>query len=647
MNENVKVITWQRAVDIFSGADKRQAAADKALNQFREKRKQEAGFLQFFRDQQLTSGWIEAGKELPPQERFMVPEESRMLQSAERTANYLSGTDGVSETASRIVKGDTTIKFPDYIKDFSNNYVAGSAEAQSHLDAMSQQSLAEARSYAGVLKTAKWLLYESRKHSGLRRVAGIAAVGLLMAGGLLMVCGGPQWNPGGPEGAPHPVPIDTDNNGDQSPADQPTNTPTSTLVPTPTLASTRSSFPPLGGISGCTPISGIESLMPRNLDNVFIPIDWRDAWNSILNFDTNHNGAVNSAQPDELSPAVKAMACWGAQMANAVGRGIIRDGHITIFDKMTELLGWETRTTSLKSFDTAWIDWRDHPRLALEIQTHKEVAVVTTGANLSETLVRLSEQLASAGRNIVGPNGQVLSADQIFNGITKFMSVPALEGKWSPGINPLSVDEVRQMCLTYRPFGNASDRLSQPESSERAQWDDDILLGKEVRGFDNLHLSNQGAMGIVTRLVPESELKQVLSVLETNHHQATWAEVANGSGGKLFAVTMIFDLSERMHKPLTGTEADQENGSGGQLIPCGVKAEIVPPSKTPTATFVPTLAPTPPDRKTPVSPPEPPRTPQPPSNPEKGPDPYVNQPDRENKGTGGTSGKEDTKTNEP
>ena len=84
-------------------------------------------------------------------------------------------------------------------------------------------------------------------------------------------------------------------------------------------------------------------------------------------------------------------------MANAVGRGIIRDGHITIFDKMTELLGWETRTTSLKSFDTAWIDWRDHPRLALEIQTHKEVAVVTTGANLSETLVRLSEQLASAG----------------------------------------------------------------------------------------------------------------------------------------------------------------------------------------------------------------------------------------------------------
>ena len=81
------------------------------------------------------------------------------------------------------------------------------------------------------------------------------------------------------------------------------------------------------------------------------------------------------------------------------------------------------------------------------------------------------------------------------------MSVPALEGKWSPGINPLSVDEVRQMCLTYRPFGNASDRLSQSESSERAQWDDDILLGKEVRGFDNLHLSNQGAMGIVTRLV--------------------------------------------------------------------------------------------------------------------------------------------------
>lgn len=585
MNENAKVLTWQRVTDIFSGADKRQAAAaDRELNQFQEKRKQEAGFLQFFRDQKLTSGWVETGRELSPQERFMVPEESQMLQSAERAADYLSKTDGISQTASRIVKGDTTIKFTDEAKEFSETYLAKVAEFQPQLDAMSQQTLAEARSYAGVLKTAKWLLHESRKHKGLTRVAGIAAVGLLLVGGCFMVwraTGGPQWNPGGPEG---PVPVDPENNDSQHPTDQPANTPAPTLTPTSTLASTHISVPPLGGISGCTPVSGIESLMPRNLANTLIAIDWRDAFNSLANFDANHNGAVNLAQPDELSPAEKTMACWGAQMAKAAEGGIIRDGHITIFDKMVELLGFETKATSLKSFDTVWIDWRDHPRLALEIQTHKEVAVVTTGSNLSETLVRLSEQLASAGRNIVGPNGQVLSADQIFNGITKFMSVPALEGKWSPGVNPLSVDEIKQMCLTYRPFGSASDRLAQPESSERAQWDNGILLGKEVRGLDGLRLSNQGVMGVVTRLVPEGELKQVLSVLETNRHQATWAEVANGSGGKLFAVTMIFDLSERMHKPLTGTEADQEKGSGGQLIPCGVKAEVVPPSKTPTAT---------------------------------------------------------------
>jgi hypothetical protein len=398
-----------------------------------------------------------------------------------------------------------------------------------------------------------------------------------------------------------------------------------TLTPTSTLASTRTSVPPLGGTSGCAPISGIESLMPHDLGtNALIPIDWRDAFNSIRNFDTDHNGVVSLSPSDELSPAVKTMACWGAQMANAAERGVIRDGHITSFDKMIELLGFETKAASLKNFDTAWIDWRDHPRLALEIQSHKEVAVVTTGANLSETLVRLSEQLASAGRSLVGPNGQVLAVDQIFNGITKFMSVPALEGKWSPGINPLSVDEVRQMCLTYRPFGSASDRLNQPESSVHAQWDQGVLLGKEVRGFDNLRLSNQGAMGVVTRLVPESELKQVLSVLEVNRHQATWAEVANGPAGKLFAVTMIFDLSERAHQPLTGTVADQEKGSGGQLIQCGVKAEISP-SKTPTSTTTPDSkkSSTPPKNVTPTPPRGTPSTPSTPGTPEKTQPPFT------------------------
>lgn len=395
-----------------------------------------------------------------------------------------------------------------------------------------------------------------------------------------------------------------------TPTPENTATATSTLAPISTLAPT--------GIS--TPVITRQDFMARDSSSQPIEIDRRDAWNSLTNFDLNSNDQVN---PDELLEAPGSVSAWFDGIRTAYLAGTLVDQDVTTFEKIAEIHGIAAENFDL-NFN--WLTVDDSSKFSGELNTTGGAGILTTGDRLSETMVKLADELAGLGR-LKNPTGLVMTSDQIYRRMTSNLN---LEGKWRPGINPLDVDEIRQQCFTVRADAASGLREDQPEIFVRTQWDQELRPGVEIKlgqewvdGYGIKHFSNDGLMAVVVKVVPAGELPAIKAILEKEEHTATVTRIAED----WYAVTMQFDLSERIHSPADAINTDADRGSGGQLLLCGSGPGVTPEAtmtKTATLTLRPeeTAAATPPGTpgpgETPVmpgTPPPPPETPGPTSTP--------------------------------
>lgn len=373
-----------------------------------------------------------------------------------------------------------------------------------------------------------------------------------------------------------------------TPTPENTATATSTLAPASTLAPT--------GIP--TPVITRQDFMARDSSSQAVEIDRRDAWNSLPNFDFNADNQVN---PEELLEAPGSVSAWFDGIRAAYLADTLIDQDVTTFEKITEIHGIAAENFDL-NFN--WLTVDDSSKFSSELNTTGGAGILTTGDRLSETMVRLSDELAGLGR-LKNPTGLVMTPDQIYRRMTSNLK---LEGKWHPGINPLDVDEIRQQCFTVRADAASGLREDQPEILVRTQWDQELRPGVEIKlgqewvdGYGIKHFSNDGLMAVVVKVVPAGELPAIKAILEKEEHTATVTRIAEG----WYAVTMEFDLSERIHSPADAIDTDADRGSGGQLLLCGSGAG---PGVAPEATPSPSPSPQP----TPVRVPE---TPQPPEIP--------------------------------
>lgn len=363
---------------------------------------------------------------------------------------------------------------------------------------------------------------------------------------------------------------------------------TSTLAPTSTLTPT--------GIS--TPVITRQDFMARDSSSQAIEIDRRDAWNSLTNFDLNSNDQVN---PDELLEAPGSVSAWFDGIRTAYLADTLIDQDVTTFEKITEIHGIAAENFDL-NFN--WLTVDDSSKFSGELNTAGGAGILTTGDRLSETMVKLADELAGLGR-IKNPTGLVMTSDQIYRRMTSNLN---LEGKWRPGIDPLAVDEIRQQCFTVRADAASGLREDQPEIFVRTQWDQELRPGVEIKlgqewvdGYGIKHFSNDGLMAVVVKVVPAGELPAIKQILDQEKHTATVTRITEG----WYAVTIEFDLSERIHSPANAINTEADRGSGGQLLLCGSGAG---PGVGPEATATKTPSPQP----TPVRAPE---TPQPPQQP--------------------------------
>lgn len=351
---------------------------------------------------------------------------------------------------------------------------------------------------------------------------------------------------------------------------------TSTLAATNTLEPT---FTPLPAASA-TPLP-IDRFISRRGDGSLIGIDQRDAWGSLPNFDS------------ELAPAATQLNLWTDNLRLAYTTGVLGGQTVTTYEKLAETHGFIAKNFNL---DFNWHPLDEFSRFSGELNSNGSLGIAATADRLSETMVRLSEELAELGRQ-KNPDGQVMTPDQIFQGITANLN---LEAKWRPGIDPEKVDQIKLQCFTFRQE-EGSERPDQPEVIEKDVWDQDLRPGVEIElGQEWVdaqgvgHFSNDGLIAVVVTVVPAAQLDGIKEVLAQENHQAAFTEIAAG----WWAVTMEFDMSERSHSPQDAVEADQNRGSGGQLIECDSAVPAPGPEITPASATPDFRSPTPPPSPT-------------------------------------------------
>jgi hypothetical protein len=354
-----------------------------------------------------------------------------------------------------------------------------------------------------------------------------------------------------------------------------TRTATKTPEPTSTLAPT-----PLGGIAECQPFDSLNDLSVAQTDG----LDWRDAWNALTGIVLDKNGNHIVSLIEEQS-AKNSVECFVRRGVAGYESGMLVKGHLTTIEKLAELMGVDPK------------DLAKNPKLGMEfvhindlrlhsseveklIAADNGLGIVTSVENFSETIVKLSENLASAARAKLGPDARVNDPKVIANGIFADF---AEEGVWKPGIDPRLVDEIRRMCFTVR--GNADTRINQPEITVPALWKDGVKAGEGTLVNNVWELSNENGLLVAADFVNAQELTHRLESLALNNHQATVVEVAQD----YFVILQVFDVNTKVPndpKVLNISEAQQFR-HGGQLIWCAESANVVTnPVALPTGTKV-------------------------------------------------------------
>lgn len=321
-----------------------------------------------------------------------------------------------------------------------------------------------------------------------------------------------------------------------------------------TATATKTSTPtaePLSGIADCYPLTKGQEFSSASVN---IPNDMRDAANTL-----SADLTISNTQ------SVVDMQCWVLKMVQGYNDGTLQVGDITTFEKIGELLGVpatdlaQTNALKLDIFGLADVRQGQESKVGA-------VGIVTSADNLSETIVRLSAQLAAGARSMMGDGASVETPDSIARQIA---SDYALENLWYPGIDPRKADEIFKMCLTVRSPLLTGTRQDQPESNVFAQWRSSTDLGQEHLTGNIYELSYKDGMFFVLHLVNDEDLQKIEEILKDSNpeHHLGIAKVADG----LSAVFATFDLrNEIPNSQAVLDAADTEKiGSGGGLLECG------------------------------------------------------------------------------
>lgn len=393
--------------------------------------------------------------------------------------------------------------------------------------------------------------------------------------------------------------------------DHPTPLPTYTLTPTSTHTLAPTTRPtdvlPTVRVPECKDINSVDQISVANKEKTAKP------------FKVSRNDALGSL--DLLAPDSNAeqLRCWDAAVRKAVDGGILTEdleGDRSHVETMRNLKIFTGKDQSGKYPTPDYVDWDPKKVPAVD---EKGTVVIVEGIKMIDVLKAVVAKHADTDK----VNGAIAKLQEIlspwkFNDTTRF--TPCLT-------HQSQVDSIvgsREDQITFNVITHFNEKL--PKRFAR-------ILGQEDEAGSSSNI------GIIFRIMDRGEFYKFQSRMHKAGLDYESFEIKRGRVMVLAAVAFGVDGPE--------AAVNMSNvGQGGWFERCGKPVEATP-SRTSTVTLVPTLTPTPPERKTSVPPPQVTQPPQPPSAPEKGSDPYVDQPDRENKGTGGTSGKEDTKTNEP
>lgn len=387
--------------------------------------------------------------------------------------------------------------------------------------------------------------------------------------------------------------------------DNPTPLPTHTLAPTSTHTLVPTTRPTdilsTVRIPECKNIDSVDQISVANKEKTAKP------------FKVSRNDALGSL--DLLAPDSNAeqLKCWDAAVRKAVDGGILTEdleGDRSHVETMRNLKIFTGKDQSGKHPVPNYVDWDPKKVPAVD---EKGTVVIAEGIKMINVLKAVVAKHADTDR----ANGAIAKLQEIlspwkFNDTTRF--TPCLTHQSQVD----SITGSREDQITFDVITHFNEKL--PKRFAR-------ILGQEDEAGSSSNI------GMIFRIMDRGEFYKFQSRMHKAGLDYESFEIKRGKVMVLAAMAFGVDGPE--------VSANMSNvGQGGWFERCGspVEATFTP---SPTPTLVPTLTPTPPDRKTPAPPP------QPPSEPEKGSDPYVSQADRENKGTGGTSGKEDTKTNEP
>lgn len=339
-----------------------------------------------------------------------------------------------------------------------------------------------------------------------------------------------------------------------------------TVTRTSTVTATQA---PLGNIPGCLPLDEkrLEDFAPVDASGNLVTGDEFDAWHLLEKDLTLERKPVD---------VLNALNCFALQSADAYARKFFKPNHNTTYEKFAAALGLKPEELVNRLAVGINFVHRDEseatPKVLQDSLNSPELTgIFTSGENISQTFVELSEQLAVLGRKL-RPDSNVSSPEQIAQ---QLVNTYNLEDLWRRGIKKELVDEIGINCFTIRPDTGEVDRLNQPRGVVKALWREGVVPGQEtIEGEVNVLSPEDGMLVVANVTTSQEEYNDVVNALNENDFYATILNISENVN----VFVQVFDL--RNEQPNTDSVNNAINskgvGSGNQLVPCGVNLSVAP-----------------------------------------------------------------------
>ncbi len=352
------------------------------------------------------------------------------------------------------------------------------------------------------------------------------------------------------------------------PTPSPTIEASETLEPTVTMTSTPAV---VQLFEGCEAIQVVSELFPQNANGNILRNSEFYGWNTVPGalLDANNDFNFTDAEKNDVRFGVQ---CWFSRISNGVADGLIKKHEVVTFDNMAEMMGNDVK--DLINKPALWLSHLHDQQLETNpvmadyiLSTEKAVAVVTSGRNAGHTVVRMSERLVAYARNIVGPEGNVVSDDAVALKLANYLTLKKL---WNPADAKMD-DELLNVCLRYSAASLDPElpRSEQEETWLRYRLLESVQPGEEIYVNGVLVSSNQHTLDFVYRVGTTEDIDKALQILEDNDHEALKIVLGDGVAALFQAYDMTGILPE--NQEVIDQAVDRDGiGSGNKIEQCDV-----------------------------------------------------------------------------